>query len=192
MWSLFFSWISDMTDLCSAGKLAQFYKDYFMDPGVCGEVLCLSALIALVFTLVFYFVIGNFFFTLSRRITWIVFLLISPVTIYFVSDYYIIGTDGGAIENSSGLYKSSYTTEYKLLSPPGEPPKKGDEAKKIRRNAQEYRDGFKQKSVELPHEMAFWNSFYGVVFFIVFSFGAKRFSKHAKFIPLNFKKYCNG
>ena len=107
MWSSFFSWATDMTDRCSTDQFAQFFRDYFMDSGVCGEVLCLSALIALVFTLVFYFGIGNFSFTLSKRITWIVFLVISLVTIYFVSDYYIIGTDSGTIENSTGLYKSS-------------------------------------------------------------------------------------
>lgn len=183
MWSSFFSWATDMTDRCSTDQFAQFFRDYFMDSGVCGEVLCLSALIALVFTLVFYFGIGNFSFTLSKRITWIVFLVISSVTIYFVSDYYIIGTDGGAIENSTGLYKSSYTTETNLISPIGKPSKKGDEAKKIRRKAQAYRDSFKQDSVSLPHDMALINSLYGLGLFIVFSLGAKRFSKHAKFIP---------
>lgn len=184
MWSSFFSLGTDMTDRCSTDQFAQFFRDYFMDSGVCGEVLCLSALIALVFTLVFYFVIGNFSFTLSKRITWIAFLVISSVTIYFVSDYYIIGTDGGAIENSSGLYKFSYTTEENLISPEEKPSKKGDEAKKIHRKAQAYRDSFKQNSVSLPHDMAGINSLCGFGLFIVFSFGAKRFSKHAKFIPL--------
>lgn len=184
MWSSFFSWATDMTDRCSTDQFAQFFRDYFMDSGVCGEVLCLSALIALVFTLVFYFGIGNFSFTLSKRITWIVFLIISSVTIYFVSENYIIGTDGGAIENSTGLYKSSYTTETNLIEgKEDQRPKTGDEAKKIRRKAQAYRDSFKQDSVSLPHDMALINSLYGLGLFFVFSLGAKRFSKHAKFIP---------
>lgn len=183
MWSSFFSWATDMSDLCSTDQFAQFFRDYFMDSGVCGEVLCLSALIALAFTLFFYFVIGNFSFTLSKRITWIVLLVFSSAAIYLVSDYYIIGTDGGVIENSTGLYKASYTTETNLISPSGKPSKKGDEAKKIRRKAQAYRDSFKQDSVSLPHNMALINSVYGLGFFFVFSLLCKRFSKHAKFIP---------
>lgn len=180
MWSSFFSWATDMTDRCSTDDFAQFFRDYFMDSGVCGEVLGLSALIALVFTFVFYFGIGKFSFTLSKRITWIVFLVISSVTIYYVSDYYIIGTDSGDLDNSTGLYKASYKTEKKLT----ENNKSTDLNKVIHKNARKYRNKFKEDNVSLPHRMAGLNSVYGLILFILFSLGAKRFSRHAKYIPL--------
>lgn len=183
MWSSIFSWATDMTDLCSSSQHAQFFRDYFMDSSVCGEVIGISFLISLLICVAFYFGIGNFSFTLSKRITWIIVLVLNSVLIFGLSDSYIIGSDGGSVENSSGLYMASYKTESNLIAPEGKPMKKGDEAKRIRRIAQGYRDSFKQDSVSLPHDIAVVNSFYGLVFFIVLSLFLKRFSKHAKYIP---------
>ena len=56
--SSLFSWATDISELSSNSPYAQFYKDYFIESSVCGEVFGIGVAIAILVSAAFYFGIG--------------------------------------------------------------------------------------------------------------------------------------
>ena len=128
--SSLFSWATDISELSSNSPYAQFYKDYFIESSVCGEVFGIGVAIAILVSAAFYFGIGNFVYQLSKRIVWGSALLMTGAVVFFVSESYIVGVDAGDVSASTGLYLSSYQTEDSLTKE-----LKSDKAKPIHKKA---------------------------------------------------------
>lgn len=177
--SSLFSWATDISELSSNSLYAQFYKDYFIESSVCGEVFGIGVAIAILVSAAFYFGIGNFVYQLSKRIVWGSALLMTGAVVFFVSESYIVGVDAGDVSASTGLYLSSYQTEDSLTKE-----LKSDKAKPIHKKAQAYRDEFREGIVTLPEDIAIINMIYALLFFIGLSFAFKSHTTHAKAIPV--------
>ena len=180
--------------MASGSKYGQFYSDYFINSSVCWEVFGLGLLISVALCLVFYLGIGNYVYVLSKRITWLVFLIVSCVAVYFASQSYIIGYDSDDLEGSSGLYEQSYKTVGELCET-YEREGRGEEASLVKDIAQDYRDVFKSgssidddaeiewKGRALPGSIALVNMIYSLIVFFILSLCVKRYTIHARAIP---------
>lgn len=192
--SVIFSPFTAIEEVASGSEYGQFYSDYFINSSVCWEVFGLGLLISVALCLVFYLGIGNYVYVLSKRVTWLVFLIVSCVAVYFASQSYIIGHDGGEADASSGLYKQSYLTQdYRVeeLEKEG----RGEESEIINQKADDYREVFNSgssidddaeiewKGRALPGSIALVNMIYSLIVFFILSLCVKRYTIHARAIP---------
>lgn len=173
-----FSLFTDIDSLASNSPYAQFFKDYFITSSVCLEVLGIGLLISAVLCMLFYYGVGNHIYVLSKRIVWLIVLVITCISVFCISNSYIIGTDGGDSTTSSGLYYQSYITEETLTDG-----LKSDAAKPIHKKAQAYRNEFREENVSLPSDIAIINTIYAFVLFLLLSLCVKKRTTHAKAIP---------
>ena len=174
-----FSLFTDIDSLASNSPYAQFFKDYFITSSVCLEVLGIGLLLSAVLCLLFYLGIGNHVYVLSKRIVWFIVLVITCISVFFITNSYIVGTDGGDSTTSSGLYYQSYITEETLTDG-----LKSDAAKPIHKKAQAYRNEFREDNVSLPSDIATINTIFAFVFFVILSFCIKGRTIHTKAIPM--------
>lgn len=189
--SVIFSPFTAIEEVASGSEYGQFYSDYFINSSVCWEVFGLGLLISVALCLVFYLGIGNYVYVLSKRVTWLVFLIVSCVAVYFASQSYIIGYHSGELEGSSGLYEQSYKTCEKLSRDLNNEEESGI----IWQKADDYREVFNSgssidddaeiewKGRALPRSIALVNMIYSLIVFVILSVCVKRYTIHARAIP---------
>lgn len=180
MGSSLFSWLTDLTDLCSTSEYSQFFNHYFIETDVLIWTFVIGLAIALVTSLFFYLVICNKSFSLSTRLNWLIVLLITGVATFFVSDWYMKGSDGGDASSSSGFFLDSYTFQ-------------DDTAQDLEDNEEQLAEwnalaeDFRQKlgtgEFDIITNIALVNTVYSLFFFIVLSFCLKGKTDHGKNIP---------
>lgn len=180
MGSFLYSWATDLRDLCSLDQFSQFYNHYFEESSVCLEVFGLGLGIALLVAVVFYFAICNKSYALAKRVTWIFALLITAAAVYFGSDYYMVGHDGGDSTASSGVYLDSYTFQDANSELLGE---NDDELTEWNSLADDFRQAVTTGDVTITQRIAVINMVYAIIFFIVLSIVFKRFTIHGRAIP---------
>lgn len=181
MWSSLFSWATDLEELCSSDNYSQFFDHYFMQSDVCMWTFLIGAGIAAAVCGIFYFVICNKVYALSNRWVWLAALVISCVSVFFVSDIYMKGHDGGDSTASSGLYLDSYTLQDEYAE---ELQDNIDQLAEWNALADDFRQELSTGEFNIITNMALVNTVYAFVIFIMMSFCVKGTTVHGKKIPV--------
>lgn len=176
----FYKMCTSLGDALTNPDYKLVYDAAIAKSSICATIFWIGALIALVFAALYYFGIGNFVFKLAKRSVWLVTLILTFVVTFFVTGPQIVGIDRGDGNHSTGLYKAAYENLRAKGSDSGDALK--DKKKKQLKN-------FKEKELKdgvfatVPMQMSLATGGVSVLFFVVFSFGFKRFSTHATAIP---------
>lgn len=177
--------LTSLEEKVSNGSYVSYYNDYYVNSDICTTIFVTGILVALALAAIFYFGIGNYVFKLAKRSVWAVVMGFVFVATFFISAPMIIGHDGGNAQESSGLYAASYSTCETKKSDKQDTESKQKEIK----TAADYRRQYDESDIfnlndDLPLEMAGATSVFAVLFFVLFSFGFKRFTTHATAIPI--------
>lgn len=177
---IFFPLSGELKGLASTDEYSQFFNHYFLEGDVLLHTFLIGLGIALVIAAVFYFVIGNVSYSLSNRIAWFVTLAVTGGAVYFASAGYVKGTDGGSSVNSSGLFLDCYNYEADVASQL----ENNDDITSWAILADDYRQDMSTDKYPIVREIAFTNTVYALVFFILLSFAFKWTTRHARNIPV--------
>lgn len=194
-----FSPFTNLDDLCSTGDYFEFLKNYF-ESDVCWEIFGIGVGIAAVLAIVFYFIIGNKSYALSKRITWIAFLLITCLATFLSSEAYLVGHDGGDAETSTGIFADSYEFEADAVDAVNEAAERSGADMENQVNewcvkADSFRSAVAQGEIHASEDsewtifktIAFWNSIYSLLIYLglslFFKSVCKSRIKHATAIP---------
>lgn len=169
-----FQWCTSLSE-----KMAEslFYNDYF-NTSILSNTFFWGVGIALVFALIFYLIIGNVSFKLSKRWCWLLFLMFAGIFCAIASYDVMVGTYDGDPENSKGFFSSINSTTERIL-----PTVTSEDRDKVLLEASNLVDSVLQGNELIFAEISLMNALYAVVFFFIFSLLLKRFSIHAKAIP---------
>lgn len=192
----FFTWSTALGErLKNYDEFLDYYKNYFQDTSVCGNVLLVALIISLLLALVYYLVCGNLFFSFGKRYVWLILLCICFFLTMFITPYTILGNyDQAGLysgNNNTRLFWSAKNTlENKLIDV------EDDEGRNdIIFTADEYAGKFvptgnKTAAIgmflmkeSIPLEMSLMNGIYSVLLFFLWSMCFKRYSTHCKSIP---------
>ncbi len=183
MGSSIFSWATDdITDLCSTSEYSQFFKHYFEDTNTCLYIFLFGLGIAVCIALVYYLGICNKSFKMSNKLTWVVALLVTGATTFFLSKSYMVGKDGGEAETSSGIFLDSYTYEVEELEDIDDD--NDDQRAECVESANNFRQDVSTNEFNIFTQIAVINMTYSLLLFILLSFCLKGHTVHGKNIPL--------
>lgn len=176
-----FEWCTSLSDKMSPatnGAYANFYNDYF-STSILSTVFFCGIGIALIIALVYYILICNFSFKLTKRWSWLVGLLLTSIVCTFVTNNMMIGTYSDDPENYTGFYDSIDKTRERLEDLAATQ----DDKMQVRADAGALIDSVEEGNQTIFAEISLMNALYSVVFFVMFSIIFKRFSTHGKAIP---------
>lgn len=179
MGSSIFSWAIDFEDLCSTNDYALYFEHYVKQTNVCLTTFLIGIGIALAIAAIFYFGICNTSFTLSKRVNWVIALIITAAASFFASSSYLEGHDGGSGATSSGIYADSYNFQETLSEDLDD-----DNLATMNGDADNFRTDLNKGEFSIFTEIALLNMAYSVIFFLCLSFVFKRFTTHGKNIPV--------
>lgn len=169
-----FQWCTSLSEKMAESR---YYNDYF-STSILSTAFFWGVGIALVFALIFYLIVGNVSFKLSKRWCWLLFLMFAGIFCAIASYDVMVGTYDGDPENSTGFFASIDSTKRDLLEGTF-----GEDRDKISLEASNLVDSVREGNELIFAEISLMNALYSVVFFFIFSLLLKRFSIHAKAIP---------
>lgn len=159
------------------GEYSEYYQEYLMGTNVCAAIFAVGVITALLFAVIYYFIICNKSFVLAKRYIWAIVALIVSVTSYGLSSSVFMGKES----NHTGFYASAEEQFDNICK-----------ANRIIEDTQsdEYREEMERydnykigKSEGLVSEIAALNGGYTLLFFFIFSLLFKKHTVHGKAIP---------
>lgn len=164
----FFSLFTSLGDRLKGTDLenpdfVDYYIDYFQETSICSNLGWIAILVALVASVLFYYVICNYVFALAKRSVWYIVLLIVGGTTYALSISNIVGEDNDDPEQATGIFYTSHNvTEPRLLDGTAD-----EEAREeIMDTASSFREQFKSSENSafmdetLPFELSYYSNAY--------------------------------
>lgn len=175
-----YSWCTSLIEKLESSDYVEYFHDYFVDTSVCTNVFIVGFISALVIAVIYYFIICNKSFALSKRYFWAITVFVTFLTSLIISYSVVMGSDNGNPDESTGIYLESYNTEARLLEMVGD----NTEARiEISTAADNYRESLRSGEELLPMEIALVNAFYSILFYLLFSLLFKKHTTHGKAIP---------
>jgi hypothetical protein len=153
-----------------------FYSQYFNDEGGFLYSFLIALAVAVVMLTVFYGIICNKVFKLSKPIVWFVFLCLSTGITFFVTSSFIIGNND-VIDDSSGFYGS---IEKSYIAKTNE---SGVDADAIRAYADSIIEQVYEGESEVASSLCTGNSIFSLIWFFLFSVLVKGFTRYGIAIP---------
>ncbi len=175
-----YSWCTSLVEKLESSEYVEYFHDYFEETAVCTNVFIVGVASALVIALIYYFIICNKSFALSKRYFWAITVFVTFLTSLVISYSVIMGNDNGNPEESTGIYFKSYETESNLLDMAGDNTKGRIDISNI---AENYRESLRSGEESLPMEISLVNAFYSILFYLLFSLLFKKHTTHGKAIP---------
>ena len=176
-----YEWCTSLSETMR-GSYEAFYNDYFTDGSVLTTVFLIGLGIALIISLVYYLVICNFSFKLSKRWFWLIILVATGILSMFISEKKLVGRYDFDREKCTGIYKSVYgndgTRERLLYMAATE-----EDRNQIESSCAVFSNDIREGSETIFAELSLVNALYSIIIFVVFSILFKRFSTHGKAIP---------
>ena len=181
MGSFFYSWATDLKDLCSTHEYSEFFNNYFMESDVCLWTFIIGLGIAVTVCSIFYFGICNKSYTLSTRLNWFVALIVCVVITFFASSMYVKGHDADNAPSSTGLYLSSYTLQenYTHFFEDND-----DQLIEWNQTSEDFRNDLSTGEFDIINMISLINTLYATLLFILMSFCVKGATTHGKNIPV--------
>lgn len=187
MWTeSLYTWASSLGEELDEGDFIQYFTDYFRETDVLQNVLFIGLGIGAVFALVFYYVCCNVSIKFGNIVAWAITLLLSIGITYVTTDYYILGSDEGDAESSTGFYSSTYETQSNLLDAAGDDQ---DERQQINETADQLRSEINDGTNSVVSEISMINMLYCAIIFFLISMlitkiqALREYTTHGKAIP---------
>lgn len=175
-----YSWCTSLADKLESSDYVEYFQDYFVETSVCTNVFIIGLISALVIAVVYYFIICNKSFALSKRYFWVITVFVTFLTSLIVSYNFIMGSDSGDPDESTGIFYSSYKTQERLVDFASGNDKVTIEINNV---ADNYRESLRSGEEVLPMEIALTNAFYSILLYLLFSLLFKKHTIHGKAIP---------
>lgn len=175
-----YSWCTSLVEKLESSEYVEYFHDYFVETAICTNVFIVGVASALVIALIYYFIICNKSFALSKRYFWAITVFVTFLTSLIISFSVIKGSDSGDPEKSTGIFYSSYKTQERLVDFTSG---NDEETIKINNAADNYRESLRIREESLPMEIALVNAFYSILFYLLFSLLFKKHTTHGKAIP---------
>lgn len=187
MWSeTLYTWASSLGEELTDGDYIQFFENYFRQTSVLENALFMGLGIGIVLALVFYYVLCNISIKFGNIGAWAITLAVSLCITFFSTSYFVLGSDGGDAESSTGFYSSIYETQSIMLDDVGD--------------NQEDRQNINERTVQLTTELndgtnsviteiSLINMLYCAIIFFIFSMlitkikGLRDYTIHGKAVP---------
>lgn len=167
MWTeSLYTWASSLGEELEEGDFIQFFENYFRETDVLQNTFLLGLGIGAVLALIFYYVCCNISIKFGNIWAWAIVLLISIGVTFVTSQQYVLGSDGGDAESSSGFYSSIYETQSDMLDQVGDDQ---DERQNVNDTTDRLITEINDGTNSVVTEIAMINMLYCAIIFFVFS-----------------------
>lgn len=176
-----YSWGTSLPEKIDNSEYAEFFKDYIFGSHICTKIFVTGLIIALITTILFYFVVCNKWFRLAKRWIWLVVGLCTISICTAVNYHQIMGEMDENGGKSRGIYAWSEETQETLLKSAGTNTAVITQIVELSEN---YRASLQSGEETLPWELARFNQLYTSIWFVLLSFLFKNHTIHGKAVPL--------
>ena len=167
MWTeSLYTWASSLGEELEEGDFIQFFENYFRQTDVLQNTLLLGLGIGAAFALVFYYVCCNVSIKFGNIWAWAVALLFSIGITFVVSSHYVLGSDGGDADSSTGFYSTIYETQSDMLDQVGDDQ---DERQSVNDKTNQLITEINDGTNNVVTEISMINMLYCAIIFFVFS-----------------------